>query len=96
MDPPQQRALSAFEPYILLSKSANSPRVAADLITQATSAPGTFVFAELYWTPNIQALKGAEEERWRCHLKLLEIFCWGTWKDYEGMPFFWVWIQVRE
>lgn len=89
MDPHHQRALSALEPYILLSKSANSPRAAADLITQATSAPGTFVFAELYWTPNVQALKetaaeDGEGEHWRGYLKLLEVFCWGVWADYEG------------
>ena len=83
MDPPQQRALSALEPYILLSKSANSPRAAADLITQATSSPNTYVFAELLWTSNIQALKQAEEP-WDRYVRLLEIFCWGTWRDYEG------------
>ncbi|KAL8739545.1 MAG: hypothetical protein Q9190_007661, partial [Brigantiaea leucoxantha] len=52
MDQTQQKALNALEPFILLSKYATSPRAAADLIIQATSAPNTFVFAELLETPN--------------------------------------------
>lgn len=83
MDPTQQKALNALEPYILLSKSATSSRAAVDLIKQATSASNTFVFAELLQTPNIQALRTASEEH-ACYLTLLEIFSWGTWKDYEG------------
>ena len=81
MDQTQQKALNALEPYILLSKSANSPRAAADLVTQATSAPNTFVFAELLQTPNIQSLQKASEEHAR-YLTLLQIFAWGTWSDY--------------
>jgi len=82
MDPTQQKALNALEPYILLSKSATSPRAAIDLITQATSAANTYVFAELLQTPNIQSLRTAPAEHAR-YYTLLEIFCWGTWKDYE-------------
>ena len=82
MDPTQQKALNALEQYILLSKSATSPRAAVDLITQATSAPNTFVFAELLQTPNIRALRTAPEDQAQ-YLTLLEIFAWGTWRDYE-------------
>jgi len=82
MDPMQTKALNALEPYILLSKSATSPRAAADLITQATSAPNTYVFAELLQTPNIQALRTATAEH-AAYLTLLEIFAWGTWADYS-------------
>lgn len=82
MDPTQQKALSALEPYILLSKSANSPRAAADLIIQATSAPNTYVFAELLQTPNIQALQTTSTE-YAAHFTLLQIFAWGTWSDYS-------------
>lgn len=78
----QQRALNALEPYIALSKAANSARAAADLITQATSSPQTYVFAELLQTPNIQALRQSPE--YISHLKLLEIFAWGTYSDYTG------------
>lgn len=85
MDPTQQKALNALESYVLLSKSATSPRAAVDLITQAISAPNTYVFAELLQTPNIQALRSASPEH-ACYLTLLEIFAWGTWTDYQGFP----------
>jgi COP9 signalosome complex subunit 7 len=78
----QTRALNALEPFLALSKSAQAPRAAADLISQATSAPNTFVFAELLQTPNIQNLKSSEE--YANHLTLLEIFAWGSWADYKG------------
>jgi COP9 signalosome complex subunit 7 len=78
----QHKALNALEPFLALSKSATSPRAAADLITQATTAPQTFVFAELLQTRNIQALAGHAE--YAAHLKLLEIFAWGTWQDYTN------------
>ena len=78
----QTRALNALEPFLALSKSANSPRAAADLVTQATSAPHTYVFAELLQTPNIQALRQSSE--YAPYLTLLEIFSWGTWADYKG------------
>lgn len=87
MDSAQQKALNALEPYLLLSKSATSPRSAVDLITQATSLPNTYVFAELLQTPNIQALRNASPE-YAIYLTLLEIFSWGTWSDYQGLPIF--------
>ncbi|KAI9816954.1 MAG: hypothetical protein M1832_004938 [Thelocarpon impressellum] len=89
MDPVQSRALDALEPFVALSKSANSLRAAADLVTRATSAPNTYVFAELLQTPNIQALGRAEEPEFPPFLTFLEIFAWGTWKDYTttiGLP----------
>ncbi|KAM0797809.1 hypothetical protein BDR22DRAFT_809856 [Usnea florida] len=85
MEQTQQKALNSLEPYILLSKSANSPRAAADLITQATSAPNTFIFAELLQTPNIQALQTAPKD-YAPYLTLLHIFAWGTWSDYTETP----------
>ena len=85
MDPTQTKALAALEPYILLSKSALSPRAAADLITRATSAPNTYIFAELLQTPAIRALRTAPAEHAR-HLTLLETFAWGTWADYHCKP----------
>lgn len=86
MDSAQQKALNALEPYVLLSKSATSPVAAVDLITQATSAPNTYVFAELLQTPNIQSLRTASPQH-AIHLDLLEIFAWGIWSDYHGLPF---------
>ncbi|PVH98342.1 hypothetical protein DM02DRAFT_615849 [Periconia macrospinosa] len=78
----QTRALNALEPFLALSKSATSPRAAADLIAQATSAPNTYVFAELLQTPNIQKLRDSPE--YASHYTLLEIFAWGTWGDYKS------------
>lgn len=80
----QTKALNALEPFLALSKSATSPRAASDLVVQATSAPNTYVFAELLQTPNIQNLRSSEE--YASYLTLLEIFAWGTWEDYKGMP----------
>ena len=77
----QQRAINALEPFLALSKSANSPRAAADLVTKATSAPNTYVFAELLHTPNIATLRDSAE--FSPYYKLLEIFAWGTWADYQ-------------
>ncbi|OJD35812.1 pci domain-containing protein [Diplodia corticola] len=76
----QTRALNALEPFLALSKSANSPRAAVDLVIQATSAPNTYVFAELLQQSNIQALRDSPEHA--SYLRLLEIFAWGTWQDY--------------
>ncbi|KAF2091257.1 hypothetical protein K490DRAFT_33190 [Saccharata proteae CBS 121410] len=78
----QTRALNALEPFLALAKSANSPRAAADLIAQATAAPNTYVFAELLQCPTIQALRDSPEHA--AHLRLLEIFAWGTWADYQA------------
>jgi COP9 signalosome complex subunit 7 len=77
----QTKALNALEPFLALTKSATSPRAASDLISQATSAPNTYVFAELLQTPNIQNLRNSEE--YASYLTLLEIFAWGTWEDYK-------------
>ncbi|SLM36112.1 Proteasome component (PCI) domain [Lasallia pustulata] len=85
MDSTQQKALSALEPFLLLSKSATTPRSAADLITRATSHPHTYLFAELLQTPNIQSLRDAPPE-YSEHLTLLEIYTWGTWADYNRVP----------
>ncbi|KAJ4334172.1 hypothetical protein N0V95_009241, partial [Ascochyta clinopodiicola] len=80
----QTKALNALEPFLALSKSATSPRAASDLVVQATSAPNTYVFAELLQTPNIQNLRSSPEHA--PYLTLLEIFAWGTWADYKSRP----------
>ncbi|KAF1851367.1 COP9 signalosome subunit 7 [Cucurbitaria berberidis CBS 394.84] len=78
----QTKALNALEPFLALSKSATSPRAASDLVVQATSAPNTYVFAELLQTPNIQNLRSSAE--YASYFTLLEIFAWGTWEDYKA------------
>ncbi|PPJ52391.1 hypothetical protein CBER1_09785 [Cercospora berteroae] len=83
----QSRAINALAPFVALAKSANSPRAAADLVQQATSAPNTYVFAELLQQPNIRAL--ADNEQFAPTLTLLQTFAWGTWETYKstsGLP----------
>jgi COP9 signalosome complex subunit 7 len=89
MDPSHTRALEALQPFIHLANSSNasSPRFVANIITNATSSPQTFIFSELLETPAVQALRSPNTpEEFRGYLKLLEIFAWGTWREYHG-PF---------
>lgn len=69
------------KPFLALAKSATSPRAAADLVTRATSAPNTFVFAELLQTPQVQAL--AQSPEYAPHLGLLHVFSYGTYQTYR-------------
>jgi COP9 signalosome complex subunit 7 len=78
----QSRALNALAPFLALAKSANSPRAASDLITQATSSPNTYVFAELLQQPNIRKL--ASDEQYGSHFTLLETFAYETWESYQA------------
>ncbi|EHK19169.1 uncharacterized protein TRIVIDRAFT_77664 [Trichoderma virens Gv29-8] len=80
----QTKALNALEPFLALSKSATSPRAAADLVTRATSAPNTFLFAELLQTPQIQALAASPE--FTSYLTLLQIFSYGSYGTYNATP----------
>ncbi|KAF4448887.1 hypothetical protein F53441_7775 [Fusarium austroafricanum] len=77
----QTKALNALEPFLALSKSATSPRAAADLVTRATSAPNTFLFSDLLQTPAIQNLANSE---FASNLELLKIFSYGTYSSYKG------------
>lgn len=83
----QTKALNALEPFLALSKSATSPRAAADLVVRATSAPNTFIFTELLQTPQLQALGSSEE--FAPYLTVLQIFSHGTYSTYTstaGLP----------
>ncbi|EAW10690.1 putative COP9 signalosome subunit 7 (CsnG) [Aspergillus clavatus NRRL 1] len=89
MDQVHNRAIEALQPFIHLANanSATSPRFIANLITNATSNPHTYVFAELLETPTIQALRSQDTpEEFQGYLTLLEIFAWGTWQDYQTTP----------
>ncbi|KAJ5570066.1 COP9 signalosome complex subunit 7 [Penicillium hispanicum] len=89
MDQTHARALEALQPFIHLanSNSATSPRFVANLITNATSSPHTYVFAELLETPTIQSLRSPETPvEYQGYLKVLEIFAWGTWQEYQSTP----------
>lgn len=86
MDQVHTRALEALQPFIHLanSNSATSPRFVANLITNATSNPHTYVFAELLETPTVQALRSKDTaDEYQPYLTLLEIFAWGTWQEYQ-------------
>ena len=45
-----------LEPFLLMSKAAKGA-AACKLITDATAAPGVFVFAELFEQPHIQEVR---------------------------------------
>ncbi|OAA69599.1 COP9 signalosome subunit 7 (CsnG) [Cordyceps fumosorosea ARSEF 2679] len=82
----QTKALNALEPFIALSKTATSPRAAADLIERATSAPNTYVFAELLRAPALRALAASHPEALRPHLALLRAFSHGDYATYVATP----------
>ncbi|EGX91375.1 COP9 signalosome subunit 7 (CsnG) [Cordyceps militaris CM01] len=82
----QTKALNALEPFIALSKSASSPRAAADLISRATSAPNTYIFAELLQSPALQTLAAAHPTDLAPHLALLRLFSYGSYAEYETTP----------
>lgn len=89
MDQTHTRAMEALQPFVHLanSSSATSPKFVANLITNATSSPNTYVFAELLETPSVQALRSEETPaEYQGYLTLLEIFAWGTWQDYQTTP----------
>lgn len=87
MEQAQTRALAALQPFLHLALTAksSSPRILADLITRATSAPGTFYFADLLQTPAIQSLRSTgQSEEARAQFTVLQIFTYGTLADYKS------------
>ncbi|GAA5908440.1 hypothetical protein JCM8208_006196 [Rhodotorula glutinis] len=70
-----------LEPFLLLAKSARGAG-AASLVSQAVGAPGVYVFAELLDQPSIRDL--ANHEQHAQQHRLLELFAFGTWADYEA------------
>ncbi|EXJ87429.1 hypothetical protein A1O3_04389 [Capronia epimyces CBS 606.96] len=85
MDQSQTKALAALQPFVHLATTTKSPspRFVAELIKSALSAPGTYIFTELLQTPACQSLRGTELLPW---LTLLEVFSWGTYEEYTGVP----------
>lgn len=89
VDQAQTRALAALQPFIHLAVTTKSPspRILADLITRATSAQGTYIFAELLQTPAIQSLRsGDTPQEFQSYYTVLEIFSYGTLADYQKTP----------
>ncbi|KAB5593547.1 COP9 signalosome complex subunit 7b [Ceratobasidium theobromae] len=75
-------SLRALEPFLLMAKSAKGA-AATKLIVDATSAAGTYVFAELLEMPNVQELGGNEQHApW---VELLKLFSYRTWADYKQL-----------
>lgn len=91
MDQAQNRAVAALQPFLhlALTTKVSSPRLLADIITRATSAQGTFIFAELLQTPAIQSLRSEETpQEFRTYYTALEIFSYGTLSDYQSASMF--------
>jgi COP9 signalosome complex subunit 7 len=72
------------QPFLALTKSASSPRAAADLVQRATSAPNTYIFAELLSSPQIQSLSSSPDHS--SFLTLLQVFSYGTYSTYTSTP----------
>ncbi|KAL8293471.1 hypothetical protein RQP46_000172 [Phenoliferia psychrophenolica] len=70
-----------LEPFVLIAKSARGA-AAANLVGQATAAPGVFVFSELLEIQGIKDL--ATHETYASSHRLLELFAYGTWGDYAA------------
>lgn len=73
-----------MQPFLALSKTATSPRAAADLISRATAAPNTYIFSELLSQPNIAALATSQDPEsvaWHTHLQL---FSSGLYSTYQS------------
>ncbi|KAI4526767.1 hypothetical protein K525DRAFT_258333 [Schizophyllum commune Loenen D] len=80
IDLPSALALGArVEPFVLMAKSARGA-AAAKLAVDATAAPGVFVFGEL-----IDALAAAQLAG-TPHGALLDLFAYGTYRDYTADP----------
>ncbi|CAH0715761.1 unnamed protein product, partial [Brenthis ino] len=84
MDRDEPSSLSSFstnhplEQFTLLAKGAKGS-ACAELIKQVLEAPGVHVFGELLEMPNIKEL---ETGPYATHLKTLNLFAYGTYKDY--------------
>jgi COP9 signalosome complex subunit 7 len=87
MDPAYVKALAALQPFIHLANTTKNPshRFIADLVTRATSAPGTYVFTELLQVPAVQSLRAADTApEYKAYLTVLELFSWGTIDEYKS------------
>ncbi|XP_059051330.1 LOW QUALITY PROTEIN: COP9 signalosome complex subunit 7a-like [Achroia grisella] len=67
-----------LEQFVLLAKGAKG-FACAELIKQVLEAPGVHVFGELLEMPNIKEL---ENGSYAAHFKTLNLFAYGTYKDY--------------
>lgn len=69
---------NTLEQFVILAKSTKGA-ACSELIKQVLEAPGVYVFGELLDMPNITELaKGPEKN----YFNTLELFAYGTYKDY--------------
>ena len=71
---------AALEPFVLLANGAKGA-AAISLINQVLEAPSVYVFGELLDHANIADLVNSHADG-PSHLRLLEIFAYGTYSDY--------------
>ena len=71
---------AALEPFVLLANGAKGA-AAISLINQALEAPGVYVFGELLDHANVVDLEKSHSDG-PSHLRLLQIFAYGTYSDY--------------
>jgi len=67
-----------LDQFVLLARLATGAG-AAELIKQVLDAPGVYVFSELMDVPSIKELSGSDFKK---YYDLLNIFAYGTYKDY--------------
>ena len=82
-DPPPAPALigcQGLEQFLLLAKTAKGPAV-CELIKQTLEAPGVYVFGELLETECVKELASGTHAN---YVQLLEIFAFGTYRDYKS------------
>nr|XP_026691136.1 COP9 signalosome complex subunit 7a-like [Ciona intestinalis] len=72
-----------LDPFLILAKSAKGAALKS-LIEQVLEAPGVYVFGELLELQCIQQLVNSEHNK---HLKLLELFTYGTFQDYVNQAY---------
>ncbi|KAL5490798.1 hypothetical protein EMCRGX_G015982 [Ephydatia muelleri] len=69
-----------LQQFLLLAKTARGP-AAVELVKQALSAGGVYVFGELLET---ECVKDLSSESNNGYVTLLEIFAYGTYSDYKA------------
>lgn len=82
-DPPPAPTLvgcQGLEQFLLLAKTAKGPAV-CELIKQTLEAPGVYVFGELLETECVKELASGTHAN---YVQLLEIFAFGTYRDYKS------------
>lgn len=82
-DPPPAPTLvgcQGLEQFLLLAKTAKGPAV-CELIKQTLEAPGVYVFGELLETECVKELASGIHAN---YVQLLEIFAFGTYRDYKS------------